>query len=226
MQPISLPKLIVGDFTLNENCRKWSLKEFVIELGKSLGIEAHKFYNSTTDKMLNTIIEFFEQRAHDFPQLIIDQANDLRSAALPYFIIPLFSRLEGKMSVVVLGTEALKQSILRGVRLNVSGFDELHSRLGRSFVTLIGNTRSDVTKIANVNDIEDKKVINDIWKECNPFSKVVHQGKKKVTIQVVTDTRRLRRCIEREQLKKAAMIKQIDVEGAEEVTGKEVSEHV
>ncbi|MDC9722402.1 MAG: ATP-binding protein [Urechidicola sp.] len=188
--------------------REWARKEFVQNLCQTLGIERPKGLISI-DKLSEKIVEFFEERQHLNPLLIIDEADKLKSPAIR-FLIPLYNRLEDKMGLVILGTDNLEKEIRAGVRLNRKGFDELDSRFGRRYIKLQGATKKDVVKICQANNIIDPTVQIAIFKEATPISKVIKDvaSNTLVNIKVVEDMRRIKRAIKREALNmKAAAIK-------------------
>jgi len=175
-------------------CDEWAKREFLTELCGQLGIEIPTGVISIY-KLGQKIIQFFEDRAHQNPLLIIDEADKLKAPALR-FLIPLFNRLEDKMGLVILGTENLEKEIKNGVRLQRKGYDEIDSRFGRNYIHLNGATKTDVAKIAIANGIEDKKLQKEIFDDCKPIHKLI--GKQ--SVKVVEDLRRVKRVIKRELL--------------------------
>ena len=179
-------------------CREWNKKEFLYKLCQTLGIEADKRYNSNLDVMLQDVTDFFNIRASQSPLLILDEADKLKSAALR-LLIPLYNECEGKMGLVICGTENLKKDLERGVKYSVKGYDELHSRFGRRLVQLSGCTEGDIKSICEANGITDKRLQKQIFDESEPQA-VLQEN---TMIKVVHDLRRVRRIIERELMKQA-----------------------
>lgn len=185
-------------------CRQWAAREFLEHLMRSLGLEVPRGYQSI-DSLGQHVIDFFVERKTKKPTLCLDQANSLKASALK-FIIHLFNEMEDKMSLIIVGTEALEKEIKRGVRYQKDGYDEIDSRFGRNYLKLFGNTAKDIEAICTSNGIADKKLHKKIFKECKPTPKVVKIQDVSQTIYVVEDTRRIKRIIKRDrkQLAKAA----------------------
>ena len=199
------------------SAREWARREFLMNLAKNLGINTADLHQNSVDTLGSKVIEFFEKRASYNPVLIIDEADKLKPPAFR-FLIPFFNSLEDKVGVVIIGTENLKKEIERGVRLKVKGYDELASRFGRRFIPLIGCKKTDLTKIAKVNGLEDNVIITKIWNECEPNSKTVMIGNDRIQIKVINDLRRVKRCIKRELLNIRDKVNQIEVVDVEEVS--------
>ncbi len=178
-------------------CRDWSKREFLNKLCQALGINQGQGYKSQ-DALLETIINFFTVRKGR-PLLIIDQANSLKPSVLG-FLIHLFNECEDKLGVIIAGTEHLRIDFERGVKYSRKGYDELDSRFGRSFVTLVGNTSRDTALICAANGIEDKEVQFQIFQACNPTIKSLRQDGETKTIKVVEDGRLIKRAIIRHHL--------------------------
>lgn len=179
------------------HCREWSLKTFLLELCVALGIEAPRSL-TTGDQLMQIVIEYFNVRANKRPLLIVDEADKLKPSALRSFI-SLFNATEDRLGIVLIGTENLSAEIKRGVKHNKKGFDEIDSRLGRQYVRLYGAVKKDVAAICAANGVTNKKTQAAIWKECAP--KEVQVGETFVTM--VDDLRRLKRVIQRENIKVA-----------------------
>jgi DNA transposition AAA+ family ATPase len=174
------------------HCREWSVKQFLTELCRTLGIEQPRGYVSA-DTLLAEIVEFFLVRYEYRPLLIIDEADKLHGSALRS-LIPLYNETEDRLGVVILGTENLSEEIKRGVRYNKKGYDEIDSRLGRQFIRLYGASKSDMRKICEANGITEKEKQDAIWKECGP-KEVMVGGK---FLPMIDDMRRLKRIVQRE----------------------------
>jgi DNA transposition AAA+ family ATPase len=173
-------------------CREWSVRQFLSELCRTLGIDQPRGYVSA-DALLAEVVDFFLVRAEYKPLLIIDEADKLKGTALRT-LIPLYNETEDRLGVVILGTENLSEEIKRGVRYNKKGYDEIDSRLGRQFVRLYGASEDDVRKICAANGIENKTMQKTIWKECNP--KDIAVGGR--FLPMIDDLRRLKRVVQRE----------------------------
>lgn len=180
-------------------CRKWGRKEFLQKLCRTLGLNPDQG-NKSIDELIEMITDFFKVRSKSKPQLIIDQTNSLKPAALTSLIF-IYNECEGFLSVVPVGTGNLEKTIKNGVKYNTDGFDELDSRLGRNYIHLNGYTRDDVNKICEANGVTNKDIQKRIFEECNPIRKQMGDGTNKQFMQFVEDCRRIRRCVERELLK-------------------------
>lgn len=183
----------------NEECvfyiqaREWAKREFLYQLCKNLGVDTGKGYISV-DALGMKVIDFFAKRKGKNPLLIVDEADKLKPSALRWFI-SLYNELEDEMGLIIAGTENLEKTIKQGVKYKRLGFDEIDSRFGRKFINdLIGARKQDVELICQANGINDKVLINNIFKDCEP-TKILIQGQ---TIEVVEDLRRLKRVIKRE----------------------------
>lgn len=183
-------------------CWEWGKKEFAKNLSRQLGLRLSSSHAIAND-ILRNIVAYFKQRVNQKPLLIIDEADKLKPEALR-LLIPLYNELEGQVGVVILGTENLRKEIKRGVNLRVKGYDEIDSRFGRSYISLIGATKKDVIDICKANGVTDQKKAMSIFKECSPVQTVVG-GK---TYMVVQDMRRIKRAVQRE-LKKAEKAEQV-----------------
>ncbi|RME95475.1 MAG: ATP-binding protein, partial [Bacteroidetes bacterium] len=182
------------------HCWQWTEKQFLMELCKSLGIDANS-RAQTTHELMSTIIQFFLIRATARPLLIIDQANSLKASALRT-LIALYNGTEDRLGIVILGTENLAKEIKNGVRYNKNGYDEIDSRLGRQYIQLYGATKKDVGKICRANGLADTSIINSIFSECEPKEVAVGNQFPKM----VTDMRRLKRVIQGELLNRSVTV--------------------
>ena len=179
--------------------REWAKREFLLNAFQTFGIETPRGVVSI-DKLGQRLIDFFNERVHLSPVWIIDEADKLKPSALRY-LITFYNQLEDKAGMVILGTDNLKKEIERGVRLNKKGYDEIASRFGRNFISLVGATKSDVYAICRANGIDDKSKAADIFNEAQPVQvKVEHTGGISF-IKVVEDFRRIKRIIKRELIK-------------------------
>lgn len=179
-------------------CWEWTGRVFLLKLCGSLGIDIGKGYKRVDD-LLDMVIAFFHERSDYSPQLIIDQYDKLKPAA-KRLLIPLFNGLEDILSVIVAGTETLQSDIEKGVKSKVNGYDEIDSRLGRSYMKLFGVTKSDCEEICFVNGLEDKETIQKLWTELPKERQDIKDKSGRVTdsIIVTKDLRRLKRVVQRE----------------------------
>jgi hypothetical protein len=181
-------------------CKEWSRKGFLLAVCHELGITAGRY--DSADVMLDSVVGFFKRRAKDVhPLLILDEADKLRPAA-KRVIIPLYNELEGEIGLVCVGTENLEVEIKNGVRRHDKGYDEIDSRLGRSFVHLIGYSKADLTEICRENGVTDPDIITQIWTDCQPLQKRVMKAyNQEGFAHVVEDGRLIQRKITRAKLR-------------------------
>lgn len=186
-------------------CQEWSKTPFFLALLKICGVDPKPGYPATL--LLEKLLYFFSNRPGR-PLLIIDQANSLKPNVLS-FIIHLFNACEDKLGMVMIGTPHLEYMIKRGVAKNYQHYDEIDSRVGRSYISLTGATKSDVYKICAANGFPDDETQSEVWEECEKVHKKVTVGRgndrREVTVEVVEDMRRLKRIIQKRQLQQADM---------------------
>lgn len=176
-------------------CEEWGRRSFLQRLSKELGIVVGKY--DAAEEVIENIVQFFKQRASiAMPLLILDEADKLKPMALR-FIIPLYNRLKDELGLVIVGTDNLEKEIKAGVKRQEKGYDEIDSRLGRSFVHLKGADMNDVKMICEANGISDQDTIEHIWNQSNPTRKQAGKGH----IQVCEDLRAVERKIKRERMK-------------------------
>lgn len=184
--------------------QEWSARQFLVQLiTKTIGISALKGKYKTNSTLLQMVADYFNEQAFNAPVLLIDEADKLRPAALRLFI-PLFNKTEDRLGVVISGTENLKKEIRQGVRLAKKGYDEIESRIGRSFIELKGATEKEVCQICEANGITDELTQGLIWGEMEKVKKPTTvrtpSGNKEVLIDYAEDFRRIKRLIKRELL--------------------------
>jgi type II secretory pathway predicted ATPase ExeA len=131
------------------------------------------------------------------PVLMIDEADKLKSSALRS-LIPIYNRTRRRLGVVLAGTENLEKEIRSGVRANKKGFDELDSRLCRSYIKLQGATKQEVFAICEANGVKDADAKENIWNMLEKTSKPV--GRNRTSVNVAEDFRVIERMIYKEKL--------------------------
>ena len=97
--------------------------------------------------------------------MIFDEFDKLKDEVLLFFIT-LFNRLEGKCGIVVMGTDYLDKHVRRGCRLERRGYEEIFSRVGRTFIPVPVVNDAEVTKICKENGVEDEQVIKTVCNTC------------------------------------------------------------
>lgn len=173
------------------SCKEQGKKEFLVGLAKAVGIDTTKL-PYWAGGILDLIVDLFKGRAAHRPLLILDEFDKLRSASRRQ-LIPLYNELEGQLGVVISGTDALKTIMERDAEWNRTGGEELLSRFGRRFVTLIGGSKEDVAAICAANGVTDKASIDKVWQESEPVNRVLGGA----TRAVAQDMRRVKRAIEK-----------------------------
>ena len=151
----------------------WSHKRFVQKLAETLGV---RYEGLNISDLTDQIVAFLKKRAvKTRPLLIVDEANKLKPASLRLFI-PLFNHLQDEVGMVLIGAHDLKKQIQAGVRRDGRGFDELESRLGRSYMPLVGIFQHDVQAICAANGLTDTAAQERIWARMQP-TKITINGK-------------------------------------------------
>lgn len=179
------------------SCREWAKREFLQNLAQSLGLDGWNRAQSM-DTLLMAITDFFKARHLHRPMLILDEADKLKGPALRS-LITLYNECEDTLGVVIVGTDHLAKQMQADARYNRKGAEELLSRFGRRFITLVGATEADVQQICTANGLTDAAAIKSIFKECEPVRRMVGKD----SIEVVEDLRRVKRAVQRELLKLA-----------------------
>lgn len=179
--------------------REWTSKVFLQKLMKMLGMTEPRGYQ-TADELLELVTDSLSERALIKPVICIDEADKLKPSA-KRILIYAFNELEDRCAFIIAGTEALKKEIESGVKYSKSGYDEIESRFGRAYMSLIGANKKDVSLICKVNGIQDDELIAEIWKEVGTKYVPREQGRTEV---ICDDLRRLKRVIQREQMRQAS----------------------
>lgn len=182
---------------------EWNARQFLVELAeRTCGVPKRSYTDIPT--LLKLITEYLNRLAADKPLLIIDEADKLRPDALRK-LIPIYNRTEHRLGCVLAGTENLHKEIARGVRNNLKGYDEIDSRLGRSFIDLPGATEQEVRDICLANRL-DETAASRVWNEVEKVKKITRVKSKtkgdvrEKSVFLCEDLRRLMRLIKKEQL--------------------------
>lgn len=189
-------------------CREWSARQFLLELTEiTVGKSKNKQYR-TIDTLIDILISYFNDKSFKKPILIIDEADKLKPAALRT-LIPLHNETEYRLGALLAGTENLEKEIKRGVNSEKKGYDEIDSRLGRTFIHLSGATQSEVIAICAANGVSDKNDQDDIWDQVDKELKQINKKKDKKVLYT-EDFRRLMRLIKakrvEERLRKGVQV--------------------
>lgn len=189
-------------------CEEWHGRQFLIKLiQKTLGYKALEGKYKNIAQLMDMVVGYFAAQTAETPLLLIDEADKLRPAALRT-LIPLYNRTEERLGVLLSGTENLKKEMRLGVRHHKKGYDELESRIGRTYIDLPGARKEEVAAICAANGITDTPLQDAIWNELKktqkPTTVRTTKGVKEVMMYYVEDFRRVNRIIKRELLKNKA----------------------
>lgn len=137
---------------------------FISALAKSVGINPDK---STTEETLNDIITYLKALSN--PIIIIDEGGDLHNHT--YMLLKrLYNELEFACGMYILGARGLEKRINSGIRNRTNGFEEVYSRFGSRFTTIIPPDpkqridflRAEATLVAERNGLTDPQKLNRI----------------------------------------------------------------
>ncbi|WP_080058325.1 ATP-binding protein [Spirosoma aerolatum] len=173
----------------------WSHKMFVIKMAETLGIKVDRMSVAVLTDLIVGYLK--EQAIKTRPLLIVDEANKLNPASLRLFI-PLFNELQDEIGLVLIGAHDLERRIKEGVRRDARGFDELESRLGRTYYRLVGVFEHDVTAICAANGVTDPAAQKRCWNRLHPERKSINGTYHLVSTM---DLRVLKQAIKHERLR-------------------------
>lgn len=153
----------------------WNKKQFLSELLQAMG------RNSDGMTAYEMMVELKRHTTKlNNPVIILDEVDKLKDEVL-YFFISLYNRLQDQCGIILCATDFLEKRIIKGLRLNRKGYQEIYSRLGRKFIELTPVSRVDVHLICRANGIEDKKTITSIYNDSDDdlrrVKKLVHKYK-------------------------------------------------
>jgi type II secretory pathway predicted ATPase ExeA len=179
---------------------EWTAHQFLDRLAVKLAGPPkngrYRNISELTDIVVSYICEL------DAPALLIDEADKLRPSALRS-LIPIYNRTRGHLGCILAGTENLEKEIKTGVRCNKKGYDELDSRLGRTYLRLQGASEKDVCAICEANGVTDAAAKAEIWNQLEKTVKVVkvrsrEGGTAEKKVAFAEDFRRIERVIRKE----------------------------
>lgn len=158
----------------------WNRKCFMQELLASMGKDS---FGATVGEMMGEIVKSL--KGTDNPLIILDEADKLSDQVL-YFFISLYNQLEDACGIVMSATNHLEKRIMRGLRLNKKGYQEIYSRVGRKFIQLPLPNNTDIAAVCMANGVDDKATLRSIQEDCdNDLRRVkrkVHAVKRTVGI--------------------------------------------
>lgn len=137
----------------------WNRRTFMGKLLKNMGIG---FSGTTVSEMMDDIVEGLKRK--DSPLIVLDEADKLTDQVI-YFFISLYNQLEGHCGIILTATGYLRKRIERGVRLNLKGYAEIYSRIGRKFVQLPVLDSEDIAAVCVANGLSDPKEVNRVIAE-------------------------------------------------------------
>ncbi len=132
--------------------RKVFLQNLLEQMGRPVDGTVSELIDRTVDNL----------RRIERPLLILDEFDKLTDASM-YFFITLYNRLKGKCGIVLMATEFLVKRIKRGRALQRKGYDEIHSRIGHTFVGFGRNTYEEIRRICQANGMDDAHAIREIF---------------------------------------------------------------
>lgn len=139
----------------------WNRKCFMQELLSSMGKDS---FGATVGEMMGDIVSTLKRT--DSPLIILDEADKLSDQVL-YFFISLYNQLEDHCGIVMAATNHLEKRIMRGLRLNKKGYQEIFSRVGRKFIQLPAPNGTDIAAICMANGVDDKSMLKSIQEDCD-----------------------------------------------------------
>lgn len=143
--------------TLILSCSEyWNRKQFLMELLRSLGVDASGC--TVVDMVADAV---YQLKRREGTLLVLDEADKLSDQIL-YFFITLYNQLEDHIGIVLCATQHLEKRIMKGVRNNRKGYQEIYSRIARKFVQMPVVNASDIAAVCMANGITDKKTISEI----------------------------------------------------------------
>lgn len=183
------------------NAESWTARQFLTKLAEKLEGPVQGSGYKSVAQLTDIVVAYIN--GLNSPVLMIDNADKLRPSALRC-LIPIYDRTRYKLGVILCGTENLEKEIKHGVAKNWKGYDEIDSRLGRSYIHLMGASRADVVAMLQANGIQDNDTIEYIWNNLEKVKKPVKKMKKAEIIEAhdwfVEDFRRIERMIKTEKL--------------------------
>lgn len=139
----------------------WNRKTFLQELMTAIGCNPD---GKTTGEMVYQIVSRLKKQSN--PLVILDEADKL-SDQLLYFFITLYNQLEDECGIILTATDYLEKRILKGIRLQKKGYNEIWSRVGRKCIPLRGVSAADVVKICEANGVTAPKDIDAVIDDCD-----------------------------------------------------------
>ena len=121
----------------------------------------------------------------DRPLLVFDEADKLSDRVMLYFI-SIYNALEDRCGIVFMSTDAIRNRIRNGVLKGKAGYDELESRICRSYVDLTQVSAGEVEQICLVNGLQSREGIARVKAEAGKH----HNDLRRVKACIRTELRR------------------------------------
>jgi DNA transposition AAA+ family ATPase len=137
----------------------WNKKHFLGNLCQALGKNAAGL---SIPEMMDTIVR--ELSRLNQPLIILDEIDKLSDNVL-IFYITLYNELNGLCGFVLQSTNQMQKRMMKGLRSNKTGFQELFSRIGSKFIELHGSTPAEVREMCVENGINQEEDIRAIINE-------------------------------------------------------------
>lgn len=131
----------------------WNKRMFLMKLMAQMGRNG---YGLSTAELMETIVR--EMRRMEKPVVLMDEIDKLPDAVLKFFIT-FYNELNKTCGFVWLSTDAIKKRIRKGMDKNTSGFQELFSRIGATYISLNKPSSDEVKEICIVNGITDHEAV-------------------------------------------------------------------
>lgn len=138
--------------------------DFVHELAALVGVRtAGMTIRAAFNEVLRHLVTL------ELPLLIFDEADKLADAVMYYFI-SIYNALEDECGIVFISTDSIRNHIRKGVTKGKKGYDELESRICRSYVDLTPVSAGEVEEICRMNGLQDAKSIARVKSEAGRFA--------------------------------------------------------
>ncbi len=139
----------------------WTERDFLSELLTKMGRDANGLNMS---EMMREVV--LTLKSQEDPLIIMDEADKLHDKVF-YFFITLYNELEDRCGIILIATNYLAKRIKRGVSRGKKGCEEIYSRLGGRFVSLLPVNFTDVAMVCRANGVSNKQMIKDIFNDSN-----------------------------------------------------------
>lgn len=135
--------------------RKTFLKRILMQMGEN-------YFGFGLADMMALIVS--RMRKMDKPLIIMDEVDKLPDQVFKFFIT-FYNELNKKCGFIWQSTSAIEKRMMTGLNKNVTGYQELYSRIGATFLNLNMPNRDEVAEICKANKITDAEAIAFIWNE-------------------------------------------------------------